>query len=236
MPFPKILKGYKTNNHSNGEIEVTFFREFHRDTRLRHLVTSISQTDGSAGRGAAEIARIILDTESDNRGTVASLCREIDEAALEGERFPSLPKICTESSKILALKRFSPGPGSVDQLTNVLQSQLVEFYDTHHNYAKVCSLNAIIARNTVPNFISIRVEYLKYLILDGRRIVPTTDVYHAPNSIIQTRYNGGKFVGQVTNILKHSQRFIEGPIILLQVRWFKALEQNVLNTSIWDIQ
>lgn len=34
----KILKGYKMNNHEGGEIEMTFFREFHRVTHMHRVV------------------------------------------------------------------------------------------------------------------------------------------------------------------------------------------------------
>ncbi len=34
----KILKTYAVNNHGGGELEVTFFREFSRETRLRSMV------------------------------------------------------------------------------------------------------------------------------------------------------------------------------------------------------
>ncbi|KAJ6556975.1 hypothetical protein DFH09DRAFT_923323 [Mycena vulgaris] len=35
----KLLKSYDTNNHGDGELEVTFFREFHRDANLREVVS-----------------------------------------------------------------------------------------------------------------------------------------------------------------------------------------------------
>ncbi|KAJ7747444.1 hypothetical protein DFH07DRAFT_747766 [Mycena maculata] len=35
----KLLKSYDTNNHGDGELEVTFFREFHRDANLRDVVS-----------------------------------------------------------------------------------------------------------------------------------------------------------------------------------------------------
>jgi hypothetical protein len=34
----KVLKSYKTNNRSGGELEVTFFREFHRTVLSSRLV------------------------------------------------------------------------------------------------------------------------------------------------------------------------------------------------------
>ncbi len=36
----KILKGYKTNNHKGGEIEMTFFREFHRAAHMHRMVST----------------------------------------------------------------------------------------------------------------------------------------------------------------------------------------------------
>ncbi|KAJ7036197.1 hypothetical protein C8F04DRAFT_1036865 [Mycena alexandri] len=38
----KLLKSYETNNHGDGELEVTFFREFHRDANLREVVCSLT--------------------------------------------------------------------------------------------------------------------------------------------------------------------------------------------------
>ena len=35
----KILKSYSVNNHDGGELEVTFYREFSREVRLRGLVS-----------------------------------------------------------------------------------------------------------------------------------------------------------------------------------------------------
>jgi hypothetical protein len=35
----KLLKSYKTNNHANGTLETTFFRQFHRTCKLRRLVS-----------------------------------------------------------------------------------------------------------------------------------------------------------------------------------------------------
>ncbi|KAJ7686947.1 hypothetical protein B0H17DRAFT_939859 [Mycena rosella] len=37
----KLLKSYDTNNHGDGELEVTFFREFHQDANLREVVSSL---------------------------------------------------------------------------------------------------------------------------------------------------------------------------------------------------
>ena len=41
-----ILKSYSTNSHGGGEIEVTFFREFSREVRLRTMVSHFIKSSG----------------------------------------------------------------------------------------------------------------------------------------------------------------------------------------------
>lgn len=74
----KVLKSYRTNNRNGGELEVTFLREFFRDVRLRELVTSCA-TDASSDHQIQAASRLILASESDTRGTVASLSKEVDD-------------------------------------------------------------------------------------------------------------------------------------------------------------
>jgi hypothetical protein len=107
----KVLKSYSTNNHGDGEIEVSFFRAFTRDTELRTMVISflflfmntrilncdvqkmtnlLARNAGSNKPPSAEdsflfdAVRAILTTDSDTRGTVASLASEIDDIAQQG--------------------------------------------------------------------------------------------------------------------------------------------------------
>ncbi len=37
----KVLKSFKTGNHSGGELETTFFREFHRTVQQSRLVSTL---------------------------------------------------------------------------------------------------------------------------------------------------------------------------------------------------
>ncbi|KIM51792.1 hypothetical protein SCLCIDRAFT_18301 [Scleroderma citrinum Foug A] len=62
----KILKSYKTNNHSNGELETTFFNKFHRTCQSNRLVTP----EGSLSH---QVSDIMLKASAEERGTVASL-------------------------------------------------------------------------------------------------------------------------------------------------------------------
>ncbi|KAI0054356.1 hypothetical protein BV25DRAFT_1951632 [Artomyces pyxidatus] len=76
----KVLKSYKTNNHAGGELEVTFFREFHRTILSSRFVSPIvakaGQTDQSVEMQAAVTA--MFGATDDNRGTVQALARDLD--------------------------------------------------------------------------------------------------------------------------------------------------------------
>ncbi|KAH9853892.1 hypothetical protein C2E23DRAFT_858962 [Lenzites betulinus] len=72
----KILKGYHTNNHEGGEIEGTFFREFHRSAQLHSMLTEgVQHTDRESYKAAS---RLMMDATSDHRGTLQQLADELD--------------------------------------------------------------------------------------------------------------------------------------------------------------
>lgn len=73
----KVLKSYQTNNHNGGELEVTFMREYFRDVRIHEIMSSCS-SDEAYGQRVHLASRLILATENDIRGTVASLSKDID--------------------------------------------------------------------------------------------------------------------------------------------------------------
>ena len=54
-----------------------------------------------------------------------------------------------------------------------------------------------------PNFIKSNAQSHKYMILQGRYVIPSDDKYSAPNSIVQLRFGERTFVGQVIDILSH---------------------------------
>ena len=72
----KVLKSYKTDSHAFGELEVTFLREFQRDVRLRDMVLSLSNSNDFATSSVAKTLPL-LETDSDRRGTVAGMAREL---------------------------------------------------------------------------------------------------------------------------------------------------------------
>ena len=61
---------------------MTFMRAHIRDSRIRGLVRSAAKDSNFELQQAASM---LLETDSDNRGTLAAMAQEIDEAAALGE-------------------------------------------------------------------------------------------------------------------------------------------------------
>ncbi|EDR11390.1 uncharacterized protein LACBIDRAFT_323939 [Laccaria bicolor S238N-H82] len=73
----KVLKSYKTNNHGGGELETTFFREFHRTVATSHMVAQAARSDQPEYFQAA--VQHMFDATADDRGTVQALARDLEE-------------------------------------------------------------------------------------------------------------------------------------------------------------
>ncbi|KAF8131089.1 hypothetical protein EV363DRAFT_1166042 [Boletus edulis] len=67
----KVLKLFKTNNHSSGELKTTFFTEFQRTCEIGRLVSTMFQFSSTSLANKA--ANSILKASKDERGMVAGL-------------------------------------------------------------------------------------------------------------------------------------------------------------------
>ncbi|KAG1774332.1 hypothetical protein EV702DRAFT_1047887 [Suillus placidus] len=80
----KLLKSYKTNNHSNGALETTFFMEFHRTCELGRLTYTLQHYPKDSL--PSQTASIMLKASNDERGTVAGLAalsKDLDDAGAD---------------------------------------------------------------------------------------------------------------------------------------------------------
>ncbi|KIJ06688.1 hypothetical protein PAXINDRAFT_158658 [Paxillus involutus ATCC 200175] len=85
----KVLKSFKTNNHASGELETTFFNEFHRTCQSSRLTYSLLRMPNDSL--PSEVAEIMLKATSEERGTVAGLAalsKELDEAQADAHSLP----------------------------------------------------------------------------------------------------------------------------------------------------
>ncbi|KAG1736838.1 uncharacterized protein EDB91DRAFT_1055457 [Suillus paluster] len=90
----KVLKSFKTNNHGDGELETTFFSEFHRTCESSHLTYALLQMPKESL--PCEVAEHMLKASSEERGTVAALAAlstELDEVNADaGQTYALSPR------------------------------------------------------------------------------------------------------------------------------------------------
>ncbi|KAJ7739131.1 hypothetical protein B0H16DRAFT_1729525 [Mycena metata] len=204
----KLLKSYDTNNHGNGELEVTFFREFHRDANLRDVLQKLARKAAfedltEEEQCVVECARTILATDGDVRGTVASLTCEIE----------------TLSADLGTA--FSMGRAVRKDIPPFLQRELLEYYQLTYPNIQILARDAPAPRGVEPNFLYGSAQVHEFFILDGRRITSSESMTDASSAIIQLHSGGVRHVGQIFNILTHHQPGLEKPELLLDVRWMR---------------
>jgi len=109
---------------------------------------------------------------------------------------------------------------------------LVTFYNLAYPDAHVLDHSTISDDDQNTNFVTSKAKVHKYLVLDGRRITATESTISAPNSIVQTDFDGTRYVGQVFAILSHRQPRVNKDETVLDVRWLCRLGNA--DTSHWD--
>ncbi|KAG2047579.1 hypothetical protein BDR06DRAFT_976625 [Suillus hirtellus] len=136
----KVLKSYSMNNHSNGKIKVMFMHAFQKDVALCDMLANLNaasdmQESSTEDELLSEAVRIILATDGDTCGMVASLAHKMDQAT---EDFGAC---------------FSLGASAFTTLSRQQQDQLMKFYESSYPNATVVSCAA--STNTIdPNFLN----------------------------------------------------------------------------------
>ncbi|KAJ7753257.1 hypothetical protein B0H16DRAFT_1835472 [Mycena metata] len=200
----KLLKSYDTNNHGDGELEVTFFREFHRDANLREL-SQLAQEEGREGltpeeQCVAANARLVLATDGDVRGTLASMTTEVEDPCVDLDT------------------KFSLGLAVHCDILPYLQRSILEYYNSTYPTIPIIARAAKIGSDTPHFFLHGSVTVHSYFILDGRRIASSASMTDAASSLVQMDAGGTRYVGQIYNILTHHQPGLERPQWLLDIR------------------
>lgn len=126
------------------------------------------------------------------------------------------------------------GPGTRSALQIREQTQLLEHYNTIYPAANVFSRATL---NIPPNstYLNDSAIFYEYVILGGRRIVPSRFDGRAGNSLLQINRGGTRFVGKLQLIISHMQA-VDGCTTLretlLGVRWLKRTSADI--SVVWD--
>ncbi|KAF7290474.1 alcohol dehydrogenase [Mycena kentingensis (nom. inval.)] len=201
----KLLKSYDTNNHGNGELEVTFIREFFRDVHLRELLRQYAQMEAVTPEDQClvENAWLILASDSDMRGTLAAMAAEIETLSADTSI------------------TFSLGPWANQPLDQAIQNDLLEFY------AASIPSPPVVARNSAAHpanavFLYNQARIHDFFIRDGRRINTSKTLGQKANSsLIQIDLAGTRYVGEILRIMTHNQPGVAQSQHLLDVRWLR---------------
>ncbi|KAJ7749137.1 hypothetical protein B0H16DRAFT_1461303 [Mycena metata] len=78
----KVLKSYNSSNHSGGELETSFFREFHRTVQTSRILAHAANSP--AGSPMHQSAESMYRATADDRGTIQALARQLDKAQEDG--------------------------------------------------------------------------------------------------------------------------------------------------------
>ncbi|KAJ7757939.1 hypothetical protein B0H16DRAFT_1822615 [Mycena metata] len=78
----KVLKSYNSSNHSGGELETSFFREFHRTIQTSRILAQAASFPPDSP--LAKSVETMYKATNDDRGTVQALARQLDKAQEDG--------------------------------------------------------------------------------------------------------------------------------------------------------
>ncbi|VDB94096.1 unnamed protein product [Peniophora sp. CBMAI 1063] len=204
----KILKSYNSANHSGGELEVSFFREFHRTVQQsRALATARLSGDPCI---ALSVDAMYLAT-ADDRGTVQALSREMDEQAEDG-------------GVIYAL--------SMRSVKGVLMPDLYSQVLAHLQLRLPVSVRSDIVLGPATA-LRREVTFFDYAVIFQRRYWASSRTNSRANALIAVAAEHGQYtVGELTTIIGISQP--ELPLIRLgHVRWLVRAPADVSTDSRW---
>ncbi|GBE78040.1 hypothetical protein SCP_0109220 [Sparassis crispa] len=106
----KVLKSYNSNNHGDGELETTFFGEFHRTAASARVVNFMAH-DASGGPHIQRLGHMMLKATHDGRGTVAGLAawaKEADQDSSEGACEPIWDQFTHLNVQLWHLEEYLP--------------------------------------------------------------------------------------------------------------------------------
>ncbi|KAE9386142.1 hypothetical protein BT96DRAFT_960642 [Gymnopus androsaceus JB14] len=114
----KVLKSYRTPNHGGGELETSFFREFHRTVQESRILGQAHRLPIESN--IRQAANAMLAASSNDRGTVQNLAQDLDSTHQDGKHCGSIPKATFFDHVIIKGFRYRPS----SRVTSVADSLL----------------------------------------------------------------------------------------------------------------
>ncbi|GJF00435.1 hypothetical protein PsYK624_167230 [Phanerochaete sordida] len=206
----KILKSYKTNNHGGGEIEVTFFREFHRTIRTSRMLANGARASSETGLPRAVEA--MSKTSEDDRGTVQALAQELDEQYEHA------------GIKLRMSTRYETANPSPE-----LYSALLRFFQTCVPDIRYRSWIAAGDDESYPLMPS--AIFFDHVVINQRRYTSLLRSNASAEALVVVRINdaGSTWVGELLEIFSTTQIPL-GTRVFGYMRWFVPFEKDITLT------
>lgn len=250
----KVLKGYSTNNHSGGEVEATFFREFHRSVLTSRLVrrTSLSIPGNETDNVERYRVRRQQTRPVSSAGLPISCFKPLPmtEALfrhLPKKWTPIIQKVCDTSLDFrLAVRKGATHPfpvGLSHTLSPRFERKLLPsgFYVELLQYLSFCLPDLKLHSNIHPNppFDSIPLNRLAYFfdyaVIGGRRFNASGrgSPESRGNSMVQvkTSERGDTWIGELLDVV-HLDQDPGLRLTLGHFRWMVPLDVD-LSGSVW---
>ncbi|KZT54921.1 hypothetical protein CALCODRAFT_510434 [Calocera cornea HHB12733] len=215
----KLLKGFATNGHKGGAMEVTFARELKREislSRLNHVLSS-QREDPLARLLASELQKSPGDLS--RTGTLAAIAAEAqDLVQIQGGSQPCLP---AGRERNLVLE-------------HELQHRLLDWYRRVHPQLSIYHPG----EPTAPwraNFLNHRGTFYPKLRLDGKRILAVNEEKSSKSdSLVLLQYQPGtQWVGELWAVVRHSQEGVTPPVTFALVAWLVPLQDTPLHADLY---
>ncbi|KAJ6501497.1 hypothetical protein C8R47DRAFT_1107562 [Mycena vitilis] len=214
----KVLKSFNSSNHSGGELETSFFREFHRTVQNSRILAQAA--DSPAGSPLQLSTEAMYNATADDRGTIQALARQLDKVAEDGGiDFQLSPQ-----------SSFAPLPAAV--FDNVLDHLSVRF--------PLLTLRSAIApavgENSYPLYN--RMQLFDHVIISQRRYYASTHRKNPYDSFVNVRVATGlqgqdSWAGELLEIFVVNQPKI-GIHRYGLVRWFVPTDLDLAQT-VWAL-
>ncbi|KAL1936999.1 hypothetical protein VTO73DRAFT_2039 [Trametes versicolor] len=211
----KILKSYRTNNHEGGEIETTFFREFHRSMRLhRTLTEGILHPLGSCFNTTSQI---MLKATTDNRGTLQQLADELDAEFQDDE---------------VALS-FSPRSAR-ERMPNPVYYALITYMNTRYPLQPFHS-DIALATNPISKLLPNIATVFDYAVVGGQRYHAATRASTSVNSLALIRVSGAgaTWIGETQYMILYEDVHAGVREAFAYVQWLRPAAASSLTGTPW---
>ncbi|THU76896.1 hypothetical protein K435DRAFT_878595 [Dendrothele bispora CBS 962.96] len=209
----RVLKSYNTANHGGGELEVSFFREFHRTVQHSRLLGNPSPRP--LQQELYEAVDAMYDASADDRGTLQALTRELDNTFEDGG----------------IMFRFSTRSERVNLLSPVYFALLRFLQERNPTIAIHSMLRLAPVPGSLP--LSQMVLSFNYIVVNQRRYTAASRSAATSDSLILVRSSPNSFwAGRLEQIFK-----LQHPGVATEylgyVRWFVPADVPLVG-SVWE--